>query len=386
MSRPSLLSASYTGLSQRVQPALSGSIASVTVSVVIPVYRGGAAFERCLASLAAYLPAGTEVVIVVDGQDAASAQMAHHFRENTDLAIKITELPRNYGPAYARNVGAQAARGDLLFFVDADVAILPHTMTELQRAFEQHPAIAALIGSYDDAPGSANFLSQYKNLLHHYTHQIARTEASTFWGACGAIRREVFLAIGGFDETYRDPCVEDIELGYRLKRSGYRIRLAKAVQVKHLKRWGVRSLLRAEIFYRAIPWTELIWRDRSFVSDLNLDTGSRLSVISVYGIFIGAIASLMWGQALFLVLLCSVVLCLLNAPVYRFLQAQRGLGFMLQSIPWHWLYYAYSGLGFVIGTSRYWCNRDRWSAADRTQIAVQPIPLSYDLLPNQQKH
>jgi GT2 family glycosyltransferase len=359
MSRPSLLSASYTDLSSRFQPASSGTIAAVTVSVVIPVYRGGAAFERCLVSLATYLPAGTEVIIVVDGQDGESASIAHQFRENTDLAVTITELPHNCGPAYARNMGAQAARGDLLFFVDADVAILPHTLTELMRAFEQHPAIAALIGSYDDAPGAPNFLSQYKNLLHHYTHQSARTEASTFWGACGAIRREVFLAIGGFDQTYRDPCVEDIELGYRLKRLGYRIRLAKAVQVKHLKRWGVRSLLRAEIFYRAIPWTELIWRDRSFVSDLNLDASSRLSVISVYGIFIGAIASLIWAQALFLVLLCGAVLCLLNAPVYRFLQAQRGVGFMLQSIPWHWLYYAYSGLGFVIGTSRYWYNRDR---------------------------
>jgi hypothetical protein len=59
------------------------------------------------------------------------------------------------------------------------------------------PDLVALFGSYDDAPAATNFLSQYKNLLHHYMHQTAREEASTFWGACGAIRREVSLAVGG---------------------------------------------------------------------------------------------------------------------------------------------------------------------------------------------
>jgi GT2 family glycosyltransferase len=226
-------------------------------------------------------------------------------------------------------------------------------MPSLLRVFAQRPDIAAMIGSYDDAPGSHNFLSQYKNLLHHYTHQIARTEASTFWGACGAVRRDVFLAVGGFDAAFCNR-IEDIELGYRLRRHGHRICLSKQVQVKHLKRWGVRSLLQADFFYRAIPWTELIWRDRSFVSDLNLDTSSRLSVVSVYGLLLGLLGSLIWGQTILLVIFCSAVLLTLNASVYRFFHRKRGLWFALRTIPWHWLYYAYSGLAFVIGTSRYW--------------------------------
>lgn len=79
--------------------------------------------------------------------------------------------------------------------------------------------VDALIGSYDDDPKSPDFISQYRNLMHCSVHQTGRSEASTFWSGCGAIRREVFLESGGFDETYVRPAIEDIELGYRLTRS-----------------------------------------------------------------------------------------------------------------------------------------------------------------------
>ena len=120
-------------------------------------------------------------------------------------------------------------------------------MGRIAAAFQASPNLAALFGSYDDEPFESNFLSQYKNLFHHYVHQTAKVDASTFWSGCGAIRREVFLAIGGFEENYRRPTIEDIELGYRLKKTGHRIRLLKELQVKHLKRW---EILRQSIAHR----------------------------------------------------------------------------------------------------------------------------------------
>jgi GT2 family glycosyltransferase len=356
-----------------------------SLSVIIPVYRGGAAFGHCLTRLAADLPPATEVIIVIDGLDNGSAQQAQAFCQLWRSA-QVIELPRNCGPAHARNVGAAAAHGDWLFFVDADVAIQADTIATLQQSCQQHPEIVAFIGSYDDAPGSPNFLSQYKNLLHHYTHQTGSSIASTFWGACGAIRRDVFLAMDGFDVAYRDPCVEDIELGYRLKRSGYQIRLCKQLQVKHLKRWTARSLLKADFLYRAVPWTELIWRDRSFVSDLNLDTSSRMSVVSVYGLLLGLLGGVIWSPMLGLVGLASLILLTLNRPVYQFFHHQRGLWFALRTIPWHWFYYAYSGLAFVVGTSKYFLNRPSPlpSRSASRSIAINSLP--YDLVTTTVKH
>ncbi|HAJ62032.1 MAG TPA: glycosyl transferase [Cyanobacteria bacterium UBA8543] len=319
----------------------------LTISVIIPVHNGGDSFRRCLSSLAQAVPAPLEVIVVADGDSDGSWHVAEEF------GAKVLKIPTCGGPARARNLGAGAAQGDILFFVDADVAICPDAISQVISAFKREPDLAALIGSYDDAPGESNFLSQYKNLFHHYTHQTAFEEASTFWGACGAIRREVFLSMGGLDENYRRPCIEDIELGYRLKREGYRIRLCKDLQVKHLKHWGPISLLRAEIFYRAIPWTELILRDRHFINDLNLSFSNRLSVALTFGL-IGALFAALWLPGFLAVAgVLNVFLLAINAPVYRFFLDKRGFWFTLQVIPWHWLYFFYSGLAFLVGTVNY---------------------------------
>ena len=322
------------------------------VSIIIPVYQGGSPFVQCLKSVRNFAATAWEVIVVIDGEDDVSLQLAQRS------GYRVLQLHRNAGPAKARNLGAEVATGDILFFMDADVSLAPDTLSRIQAAFQGNVNCDALIGSYDDQPGSQNFLSQYKNLLHHYTHQHGRSQASTFWGACGAIRKSVFMAIGGFDEAYRRPSIEDIELGYRLRRHGYRIVLDKQVQVKHLKRWGIRSLLKADFFYRALPWTRLIWRDRCFVNDLNLDTHSRLSVLSVYALVALLVLSMVWPWLFPLAIGCSLLLIALNAPVYQFFWKKRSFLFALGVIPWHWLYYAYSGIAFLMGTLQYWIQKN----------------------------
>lgn len=324
---------------------------STSISIVIPVYNGGDNFRQCLSSLKQFVPEGIEIIVVADGDTDGSGDLAKTF------ATKVLRNPTAKGPAQARNLGAKEAQGEILFFVDADVAISADTIERVSQSFAQNPNLVALIGSYDESPGASNFLSQYKNLFHHYTHQSASEEASTFWGACGAIRREVFLSMGGFDENYRLPCVEDIELGYRLKKAGYRIQLNKNIQVKHLKRWGIISLLRADLFYRAIPWTVLLMRYPEFGNDLNLKFSSRISVVLVYALLGLLLLAYWWSPALILAFILGLVLLAINLPVYQFFQEKRGFLFALQTIPWHWLYYLYSGLGFAIGLAEYRKNK-----------------------------
>ena len=327
---------------------------SPKISIIIPVFNGGESFHKCLESLRKW-GQQAEVIVVADGESDGSWQLAESY------GAKTIRLPASKGPANARNVGAAAASTDILYFVDADVEIHPTTLPRLLYAFERHPEVAAFIGSYDDAPGAQNFLSQYKNLFHHYTHQEANEEASTFWGACGAIRKDIFLELGGFNASYRKPCVEDIELGYRLRQAGYALRLCKCVQVKHLKHWTTYSLLRAEIFYRALPWMALLLKIRSddpqqyrtFSNDLNLKWASRVSVVLIYSCCAFVLLTFWWPPTGWLAGLCLIALTVINWPVYRFFYRKRGALFSLQVLPWHWLYYLYSGMAFVVGTLRH---------------------------------
>lgn len=329
-----------------------------SLSIIIPVHNGGESFRKSLISISKWR-AGAEVIVVADGESDGSWRLVEEY------GFKLILLPECGGPARARNIGASAASADILFFTDADVEIHPTTVPRTIYAFRDNPNLSALIGSYDDAPGAENFLSQYKNLFHHYTHQTSSEEASTFWGACGAIKRDIFTSLGGFTESYEKPCIEDIELGYRLRQSGYQIALCKHVQVKHLKRWTPFTLLRAEVFYRALPWMALLLKIRQndpqqyqrFSSDLNLKWSSRASILLTACLCLLAIASLYWLPLLGFASLCALLLLAINWPVYRFFHRKRGFWFALGVIPWHWLYYFYSGSAFVIGVCRHYLTR-----------------------------
>jgi GT2 family glycosyltransferase len=322
-----------------------------TVSIVVPVYNGGDHFHRCLGSLSQAVPPPDEIIIVADGESDGCWRLAESF------ATRVIGLPVTGGPARARNHGARAATSDILLFIDSDVAVPSDIVSKITAIFTDDPDLAAVIGSYDDKPAAMNFLSQYKNLLHHYIHQNASEEGFTFWGACGAIRREVFFALKGFDETYREPSIEDIELGYRLKRAGHKIRLAKHVQVTHLKRWGALSLLKSDFFHRALPWTELALRHRHLPNDLNLHRSSRLSALLTCGLTLSLLAAIWNRKALGVATLLALLLLSINASLYLFFYVKRGARFTLGAIPWHWFYFLYGALAFNIGALRFVVNR-----------------------------
>ncbi len=321
---------------------------SCSLSVIIPVHNGGENFRKCLLSLANSDVVPAEVIVVADGDTDGSGDLAEAH------GARVFRFSSAGGPARARNCGAKLAQGDILFFIDADVEVHPTTIGQVIAAFQSDRQLTALIGSYDDRPGDPGFLSQYRNLLHHYVHQTGRREAFTFWGACGAIQREAFQAVGGFDERYIRPCIEDIELGYRLRQAGYKIELHREIQVKHLKRWGAASMMWADVFYRAIPWATLILRAGKMDSDLNLQHSNRLSVVLAFGVLLGLVGAIWLPPFLVFAIAAFLGLIALNFSLYRFFQTKRGLLFCLCVIPWHWLFYFYSGVAFAIALGRYW--------------------------------
>ncbi|MEM7114731.1 MAG: glycosyltransferase family 2 protein [Chloroflexota bacterium] len=312
-------------------------------SIIVPVFNGAKLLPACLQAIKASAFQSFELIVVDDGSTDGSGQVAQ------DCGARVLTLNGRFGPAHARNEGATISNGRYLFFTDADCLLRPDTLAIAAAILEADPTLDALIGSYNDQPADPHFLSQYKNLSHHYIHQISSSEADTFWTGCGAIKRDRFAALGGFDaRRYPRPSIEDIELGYRLKEENGRILLAKNVQVTHLKRWTFTSLLKTDVFDRAVPWLELIAKQGQMPTTLNLQHSQRASVAFVYLSLLQLFLPRQWRGFFWL---WFIPLVWVNRDQYRFFQQKRGWRFTLRAIPLHWLYFFYSGTAvlFVFG-------------------------------------
>ena len=283
-----------------------------SVTVIVPVYNGGDDLRRCLEAIGRSAWRALECLVV---DDASTDGRAAEFAER--CGARVLRLPRRRGPAAARNAGAAAARGELLFFTDADVVLHEDAIARAAQALAGDPGIAAVFGSYDDRPGDPSLLSRYRNLYHHWNHQVGNAEASTFWSGCGAIRRDVFEAVGGFSEAFTRPSIEDIELGYRLRAGGHRIRLLRDMQCTHLKRWTLGGMVHTDILLRGVPWVALLQRFPDVPADLNLGWRSRLATACA-ALLALSVPALLWLRPGALLPVAALLLaCLASAGLAR---------------------------------------------------------------------
>ena len=380
-------------------PSVVGKV-GCAVSVVIPARNAQDFLRRCLAHLNRSTDCRFEVIVVDDASSDATSNVAE------ELGARVIRLATRSGPAAARNRGTVEAREDILVFVDADVLVQPDTIGRLADRLKHD--CDAVFGSYDVHPTAPNLVSQYKNLLHHFVHQQASRQAGTFWAGCGAILASKFAEVGGFSETYHRPCIEDIELGVRLKNRGYRIELDPDIQVTHLKHWTFKTMLWADVFDRALPWTQLILEQGAIPNDLNLKTSQRIcavlalaaaivctciaslrelsllllplgsgfallvadavgmrashvrfaersGAILLVGVFAIFALKLPFVTGLLSAMLMGIVI--LNQSLFRFFFRHRGLAFTILSLPLQVLYYCYSSMAFGWACTRYGLRR-----------------------------
>jgi len=259
--------------------------------------------------------------------------------------IVVVEEPELRGPAAARNAGAARAGGDVLVFVDADVVPRPDAFRRIRRAFEQQPSLTAMFGSYDDAPEAPGVVSRFRNLLHHYVHQESAGSAATFWAGIGAIRRDAFVDVGGFDaDRYPAASIEDIELGVRLAAAGARLELDPAVQGTHLKRWTLVSMVRTDLVGRGVPWVALLARHGATPNALNLGWRHRLSAATSI-VIVASLATRRPRQAAIAV----TALVALNAGFYRLLLQRRGPAEAAAGVALHTLHHLTGAAAVPLG-------------------------------------
>ncbi len=268
----------------------------------------------------------------------------------------------NIGPGAARNLGAAKATGDILVFVDADVALHPDALGRVAKYYSGPHSCAAVIGSYDNDPKAKGFISQYRNLLHRFVHQKTAREASHFWTGIGAVERSAFEALGGFDEARFGRALEDVEFGYRLRDAGYCIRVDPDIQGRHLKHWTLGSMLRTDLFVRAIPWTQLLLSHREMPNDFSLGLAQRASVFLAWLLPVSVVLAGVFPPLMGMTGAAFAAFLMVNWNFFRNLKEERGWAMALAAVSLHWLYHFISGLGFLLGSIVY--VRRQWIRSD----------------------
>lgn len=332
----------------------------VRVSVIMPAHNATDVLPLAVQALeASDLPRDQwELIVSVDGDPVdhdrdRTAELALGFG---DTVVRLPGKPR--GPAYARNRAAEVARGEILMFVDSDVCVHADALRRFLDIFDEQPEVAAVFGSYDDAPAEKTVVSLYRNLLHHFVHQSAGGDAETFWAGCGAIRAEAFHEVGMYDEWhFARPQIEDIELGRRLRRGGHRIVLEPSIQACHLKKWTLKDVLQTDLKHRGVPWTRLILHEgpNAGGNSLNVRPANRWSVVFTwlaFGILPAALVFRVWWP-----LLASAVfvlgVVLLNIDFLKTVRRAAGWRVALGSIPLHLMFYFSNGLSAASGAVAY---------------------------------
>ena len=314
---------------------------SAGIDVIVPARDAAEVLPACLDALGAAGFAPAEIVVCDDGSRDGTARIA------SEAGVRLVETG-GVGAAAARNAAVAAGDAPLLLFVDADVALHTDVRARIETFFAAHPDHAGLIGSYDDAPPAPGALSRIRNLLHHHTHQQAGGDVPSFWTGCGALRRADFEAVGGFEPGHK---LEDVSLGLALARQGRRIRLDPDIQCAHLKRWTLRSMVRADLLFRALPWSRMLLdpRNADLPAALSAGRDGQVSVL-LAGLALLATLALPLLPSLAVPGLVAVLagLAWVNRGFLRLVADRLGALAALQAMGILWVHFLCAGTGFAL--------------------------------------
>src|SRR6201997_1446900 len=199
------------------------------VSVVVCAYNAERTIDRCLASLAALNYPDYEVIVVNDGSRDRTLEIAEGYG-----FCRIISQP-NKGLSVARNVGAEAASGEIVAYTDSDCVADPDWLSYLVAKMEASN-LAACGGPNFPPPEDALVPAVVAVAPGGPTHVLISDEIAEHIAGCNmAFAREVLLRLGGFDPIYR-AAGDDVDICWRFQDAGYVIGYSPAAVVWHFRR------------------------------------------------------------------------------------------------------------------------------------------------------
>ncbi|MFA5766532.1 MAG: glycosyltransferase [Candidatus Paceibacterota bacterium] len=216
------------------------------ISVIIPAYNEEKNIGSCLESLFSQKDATDWEIIVVDNASSdRTAEIASGFP-----GVKIIKEPKK-GVTLARNRGAAEARGDILFFLDADAIVSSDYLKRISEKFEKDKDLIVVSGPYSYAIDSNFYIKLALFFVYYFLAWPAECFFNRFLGLASslnagnfAVVKKHFLEVGGFNENIA-LFGDEADLAYRLGKRGkirFFLNLKVRSSARRFKKEGVLRL------------------------------------------------------------------------------------------------------------------------------------------------
>ena len=214
------------------RPVISPSLPKV--SIVVCSYNGGATLHECLLSLMKLNFPDYEVILVDDGSQDDTPDIAAQFPQVRYIR------QANMGLSVARNVGLEAARGEIIAYTDSDCVADEDWLWYLVHGMLDQRVDA--IGGPNLTPPNDNWTAKCVAASPgNPSHVMFDDQCAEHVPGCNmAFRRGTLISIGGFDPQFRQ-AGDDVDICWRLLAEGYRIGFAAAAMVWHHRRCTVKA-------------------------------------------------------------------------------------------------------------------------------------------------
>ncbi len=312
------------------------------LSIIIPVWNASRTIRLCLDGIMHQTIKPYEVIVIDDRSTDNSSEIIKRYN------VKLLQNTENKGPAYSRNRGAKIATGDIFLFVDSDIVIPANAVALVIEKFKEIPDATCICGIYSKYPLiDKGFISYYRTLQTHIWKKTGCGFTTRFTVSSGAIKKEAFQDVGGFDETFKKADIEDYEIGHRLIAKGYKIYQTNEIQTLHGDYYRLKDLI-AAVFKRAYFYFPLLFKRKK------VDTGylNKRRMLTYPLSIVAAITFILSFFNVFYIyfgIFLLMIMIILDAGLYNSYRKEKGFLFMLRCIPLHYFITLIMACGFIVG-------------------------------------
>jgi len=227
------------------------------LSVIIPNHNGSAFVDICLKALFSARHRPFEVIVVDDGSTDNSVEIILKF------PCRLLRIEKQGGASKARNAGAKNSLGNALFFIDVDCVVQDDTILHAIKAYDRNSDLV-IGGSYTPIAFDDTFFSTFQSIFINYS-EFRTVEPDYIAAHAMVMGRDIFEKNGGFPEDFA-PIIEDVEFSHRMKRSGQRLIMDRAILVRHIFNYDLRKSLR-NAFRKSKYWIAYSMTNRDLMAD-----------------------------------------------------------------------------------------------------------------------